>query len=359
VKKSIAPVAPFAALLMLACVERETMVGDSGESTDGADTEASADGGVDCEGEADADAGDGDGDGDGTDDDTTGGDTAEGGDCELGEYVPAPYNEEPDWSNLSGMVSHGVSHSGLALLGPSTQGVDARFFTTDHVDDSMLCIESIVEPTGVDSCWVWYTHGQGLGGDVPDNWFDDLPVQTATFDVGDGPIAFDVTPGNELNPTSYYAELPPPPGGVPFGGTATLIVTFDALPDVELDLDIPSDILPLGHALDTTTLTSEELASWTWSTPGGTAPVKLEITLSDTPLGNGWSEWVKIQCELGDDGEFEIPVEYFELARERLGPELHGNARLTREATGETMLAGKQLLWRSNVTAWLAFEVAD
>jgi hypothetical protein len=358
VKDYVVSLAPLAVLLMLACAERETMLGDSGESGTGA---GSMDGGVDCEG----DAGDGDGDGDAgdgtddeTDDGTTGDDTTGDGDCELGEYVASPINEEPDWSSLSGVVSHGVSHT-PAALGPSTQSVYAAFYTTDWVDDSRLCIESIVEPTGVDSCWVWYTQGQGLGGDRPDNWYEDLPVQSVTLDVGGGPIVLDVAPGNELNPSWYSAVLPSPPAGVPFGDVASLDATFDNLPAVALDLEVPSDVLPLGHALDTTTLSSEELASWTWATPGGAAPAKLEVMLADSPAGSGWSEWVAIQCEVTDDGEFAFPVEYLDLARERLGQELHASVRLTREATGTMPLAGKQLLWRSNITAWLNIEVVD
>jgi hypothetical protein len=355
VKNYVTSLAPLAALLMLAC-GRETMGDDSGESATESAGTGSADAGVDCEGaEADAEVDAGDGDGDGTDDDTTGGDTTGDGDCSLGEYVPDPLNEAPEWSNLSGLVSHGVSHSETGL---SIHQVDAAFFTTDWVDSAELCIESIVEPTGVDSCWVWYTQGSGLGGDVFDNWYEDLPVEMVTIDVGDGPIAFDVTPGNELNPSWYFADLPPPPG-VPFGGTATLAATFDGLPAVGFDLDVPNDILPLGHSLDTTTLNSQELASWTWATPGGDAPVELEMTLAATAPGSGWSEWVKIQCEVTDDGEFTFPIEYFDLARERLGPVLHTRSRLTREARGSTMLAGKPLLWQSSVSAWLTIEVDD
>lgn len=353
VKKSDASFAALAALLMLACDEPKAMVDDSGENSgESVDASSSGEAGVDGE-SGDGDAGDGTGD---TTGDTTGGDTEGGGDCSLGQYVPPPFSEMPDWTNLSGLVSHEVSH---AAMGLSTQHVGARFFTTDYVDTSQICIEIIVEPTGVDSCWVWYTQGEGLGGDVPDNWYDDLPIQTVTFDVGDGPIALDVTSANELNPSSYFAELPPPPAGVPFAGTATLVATFDGLPAVGLDLDVPSDILPLGHALDTATLSSEELASWTWSTPGGDAPVELEIKLGETSPGTGWSEWAVIQCEITDDGEFAFPAEYLDLVCERLGPELYASSRLTREARGSTMLAGKSLLWRSSITAWLTTEVVD
>jgi hypothetical protein len=327
VKNSLAPVA---VLLMFAC--------DSGKSGDEALS------GLD--GEHDdgwVDAGEGD----------TG--TPGDGDCSIGEFAPRPWNEEPDWSNVSGLVNHEVStDSNFA-----DQFVDARFYTTDYVDESLLCLESIVEPTGLDSCGVWYTLGQGMGSPNPDYWYDDLPVETVTFDVGDGPIALDVAAGTVHSPSWYSAELPPPPAGVPFGGVASLAATFDALPAVAFDLAVPSDILPLGHALDTATLTSAELASWTWSSPGGAAPIELEVSLGATPTGTGWSELVRIRCEVTDDGEFAFPVEYLELARERLGPDLHADVHLTRAATGTEMLAGKQLIWRSNVTGWLAIEVID
>jgi hypothetical protein len=350
VKKHVTSLAPLAALLMLACVERDTMSDDSVEGGDDFN-EASASAGLDCEG------GDDFGDGSEFSDDT--GDTGESpgdGDCSLGEYSPRPYSEMPDWSNLSGLVSHRVSHSDSVLGHGSSHQVGARFYTTDYVDDSLLCMETIVEPTGVDSCLVYYSRGQGLGTETPDNWYDDLPVETVTFDVGDGPISLDVAAPTVHSPTSYGAELSLP---VPFGEAATLVATFDGLPDIELDLEVPSDILPLGHALDTMTLSSEELASWSWPTPGGAAPVKLEVNLGATPAGTGWQEWVEIRCEVTDDGEFAFPVEYLELARERLGPDIYASSRIAREATGTTMLAGKQLLWRSIIEAWLPVEVVD
>jgi hypothetical protein len=338
---------------MLACIERETMIGDSTESGD-EDVDTSNSAGVDCEG-GDAEA-EGDGDGDGG---TGEGETGEAEDCSLGQYVPDPSSEAPD-SNLSGWVYHGVDHADSPILGTSSSHlVEARFYTSDYVDDSRLCIETIVEPTGIDSCRVWYTQGEGVGGDTPDNWYDDLPVETVTLDLGDGPIALDVTPGTVHSPSSYFAELPAPPAGVPFGGVATLAATFDGLPAIELDVAVPNDILPLGRALDTATLSSQELASWTWSSPGGAEPLELRISLAVTPLGGGWSEVVRIQCEVTDDGEFSFPVEYLDLARERLGPELHTVTRLRRVATDTTTLAGKQLLWHSSVTAWLDIEVVD
>jgi hypothetical protein len=346
VKNYVTSLAPIAALLMLACDEPKN-VGDSGGSEG-----ASAEGGVDCEGEGEGDWGES-GEGDTGEGDTGG--TPGDGDCSLGEYVPLPWSDEPDWTNVSGLVNHSVSSDSNL----SNQYVDARFYTTDYVDDSSICIESIVEPTGVDSCWVWYTLGEGLGNPTPDNWFEDLPVESVTFDLGAGPIALDVSPGTELNPSWYSAELPPPPAGVPFGGFASLIATFDGLPALAFDLEVPSDILPLGHALDTATLSSEELASWTWATPGGAEPVELEVSLGASPAGSGWSELVRIQCQVTDDGEFAFPVEYIDLARERLGPELYASMSLTREATGTRMLAGKQLIWRSNITAWLGIELID
>lgn len=339
-KNYVTSFAPIAALLVLACDEPKSMLdGDAGTSSAG----------VDCEGSDGSQTGDGD-----TTEGDTGG-TPGDGDCSLGEYVPLPYSEEPDWSNVSGLVNHSVSSDSDL----STQYVDARFYTTDYVDESLLCIESIVEPTGVDSCWVWYTLGEGLGNPSPDNWYEDLPVVAVTFDLGDGPIALDVLQGTELNPSWYSAELPSPPDGVPFGGAASLVATFDGLPAAAFDLDVPSDILPLGYALDTTTLSSEELVSWSWSSPGAAAPIKLEVSLGATPAGSGWSELVRIQCEVTDDGEFTFPLEYLDFARERIGPDLHASVSLTREATGSRMLAGKQLLWRSNITAWLGIEVVD
>jgi hypothetical protein len=281
VKKYVASLAPLVALLMLACDKQ-------GSSENG-----SAEAGVDGEGD--------DGWGEGNGDETS---SPGDGDCEEGEYVSLSYNESPDWSNLSGMVNHDISH-GTPL---STQLVDARFFTTDYVDASLSCIETLVEPIGVDSCWVWYTRGERKGVETPDYWYDDLPVVTATFDVGDGPIPLDVTGGTASGPSWYSAELPSPTPGVPFGQVVTLTATFDGLPDISLDLDVPSDILPLDHALDVTTLSSEELASWTWSTPGGDAPIELQVTFGATPAGTGWSEVVRIQCEVTDDGEFAFPV---------------------------------------------------
>jgi hypothetical protein len=333
-KNYVTSLAPLAVLFMLAC--------DSGKGG-----EASSSAGVD-----------GDGD-DGWLDGTSEGGTGESpgdGDCSLEEFVPRPYSKVPDWTNTSGLVNHEVSHGTEGL---SAQLVDARFFTTDYVEDSELCIESIVEPTGVDSCWVWYSRGQGSGSETPDYWYDDLPVETISFDVGEGPIALDVTGGNVNSPSWYSAELPQPPAGVPFGGTASLAATFDGLPAIAFDLDVPNDILPLGHPLDTTTLSSEELASWTWATPGGDEPVDLEITVGGTPPGSGWSEWAVIRCQVTDDGEFAFPVEYLDLVRERLGPELHARTRLTREATGTKALADKLLHWRSSINAELSIEVVD
>jgi hypothetical protein len=331
VKNYLASLAPVAVLLMFAC--------DSGKSGDEA-----FDGGVD--GEHDdgwADAGEGD----------TG--TPGDGDCTLGEFLPRPSSKEPDWSNVSGLVNHSIStDSNFA-----DQFVDARFYTTDYVDDSLLCLEDIVEATGIDSCRVWYSRGQGMGSPNPDNWYDDLPVETVTFDVGSGPIALEVSGGTAYSPSWYSAALPPPPAGAPFGGVASLAATFDGLPAVAFDLAVPSDILPLGHALDTAMLTSEELASWTWSSPGGAEPLELVVNLGPTPSGTGWSDHVEIRCEVTDDGEFAFPVEYLDLARERLGPDLYAGVQLTRQASGTGMLAGKQLIWRSNVTAWLAIEVID
>lgn len=348
VKNYNASLAALAGLLVLAC-DGPKQIADSGGDGDG-DAEGSAEAGVD--GEGDDGWQDGDGDGDGTGDDGSPGD----GDCPLGEYVPPPYDVPPEWSELSGTINHEVTHGPPGL---STQLVDARFFTSDYVDNSLLCIETIIEPIGVDSCWVWYTRGEGKGGDVPDNWYEDLLVETLTIDVGDGPIALEATAGTVLSPSWYFAELPPPPAGVPFGQDATLSATFDGLPNLALDLAVPSDILPIDHALDVAALSSEQIASWTWSTPGGAEPIELDISFGATPPGTGWSEVVRIQCDVTDDGEFAFPIDYLDLARERLGPDLYASARLTREATGSTALAGKQLLWRSSVNAWLSVEVAD
>jgi hypothetical protein len=343
VKKHVISLAPLAALLMLAC-DRGSMPNDHVEGGD--DLHVPEEAGVDCEGEGD----DGWQTGDGTGET---GETPGDGDCELGEYVAVPYDEAPDWSNLSGMVNHSVSTDSSF----ASQFVDARFYTTDYVDDSVICMESIVEPTGIDSCWVWYTRGEGLGNPSPDNWYEDLPVESVTFDVGDGPIPLDVTAATVLSPSWYSAELPF--DGVPFGDVASMVATFDGLPALAFDLAVPSDILPLGYALDTAMLDSEQLSSWTWSSPGGAAPMKLQVSLGATPAGTGWTELVRIQCEVTDDGEFAFPVDYIDLAHERLGPELYASVSLTRETTGTKMLAGKQLLWRSNVTAWLGLELVD
>ncbi len=360
--KYAALLAPLLTLLMLACDKQEGMGGDSagdgdgdGDSAGDGDGDGDGDGSGDGNGDGDGDAGDdeaGDGDSTGEGGDETGGD----GDCSLGEYVPDPFTELPDWSNLSGRVNHSVEYSELT---GSVHYVGARFYTTSWVDESQLCIESIVEPTGIDSCWVFYSQGHGLANDLFDNWYDDLPVDEVSFDLGNGPIVLDVTPANDLNPSSYSAELPAPPAGVPFGQAATLAASFDGLFPIEVDVEIPSDILPLGYALDTTTLSSEELASWTWSAPGGGEPMQLEVTVAASPSGSGWSEWVKIRCEVTDDGEFAFPLEYIDYARERLGSEIYAGATLSRQATGSTMLAGKQLLWRSLITARLAVEVVD
>lgn len=348
--KSGASLVSLLALLTLACTDKdapndEMATGDTGTG----DTEDSA--GLTGEDELGTE------DDAGTADDTVG-DTGGDGDCALGEYIPTPFIDIPDWSSSSGNVSHTVSHSWLEA--PSHR-VRAVFYTSDAVDDSTLCVEPLVEPTGIDSCRVWYTQGEGLGGDggLPEPNYVDLAVTTATFDVGDGPLALEVGAATEFTPSSYGLSLPAPPDGVPYGGVATLAATFADLPALELGLDVPTDIMPLGHAIDTTTLSSEQLASWTWTTPGGAAPIELKIELGATPVGSGWNSWVQIECEATDDGEFAFPVEYLDLARERLGPQIYASARITREIAGTEVLADKDLHWSSSVGAWLAIEVVD
>ena len=337
-------------LLILAC-DKQIDAGDGdGQGSDvgnSAEGDASADGGVDCEGE-----GEGNGDTEGE-----GGETGEAADCPIGEYVPLPFTELPDWSNVSGLVGHVVSsHSDPEL---AAHYIDARFYVSAWEDDSELCVENIVEPNGVDSCWVWYSEGWGKGGDAHGDWFEDIPASMVSFDLGDGPIALEFWDGGELNPMGYSAGLPAPPAGVPFGGTATFSATFDGPTEVEFEMDVPNDLLPLNHPLDTTELSSEELATWTWATPGSSTPLRLRISLGATPSGTGWTQWVDIQCEVTDDGAFAFPAEYIDLARDRLGPDVYASATLTRKSEGSQMLEGKQLLWRSWVGTAIDVEVID
>ncbi len=332
------------ALLTLGCVKDDLSADELGE---GESTETDDDAGSAADEGIDDEAGT---EGDPETDGTTGED-----DCPIGEYDTRPYAPKIDWSNASGSISHVVSH---AAVDPS-QWVDAVFYTTAYTDDSLLCMESIVEPAGVDSCWVWYTQGQGIGGDPLDNWFEDIAVDMASFDIGDGPVVLEATPATEFSPTWYYAALPPPPDGAPYGEISTLAATFEDLPDLDLDIEVPNELLPLGVALDVETLDSEGLASWTWSTPGGAEPIELVVTLGATPAGTGWSEWVEIRCEVSDDGAFAFPTEYLDLARERLGPEIFASARISRSTVGSVPLAGKDLHWQSSVEAWLSVAVID
>lgn len=345
------------AILLIGCTTKE----------DGSDVEV-AEEESDTETSGDSDGGDGDGDGstdelgddvddvDDESDDATSSDETSGSDCELGEYISNPVNPLIDWEQASGFVGHTVSRG----VSESGHWVSAVFVTGLVADESQLCVEWLVADADVDIdlCNVHYTQGFGLGGEF-DEEFEDLAVDTATFDIGEGPVALEVWPGNELNPDSYHGGFSPPPAGVPFGGIATLAVTFADLPAFDLDLDVPEDLMPVGPAHGSTTLTSAELASWTWSNSGSSEPIELLIDVGATPYGTGWSERVRIQCKVTDDGEFAFPSEYFDLARARLGAEIHAAATITRRTRGQVSLAGEDLYWQSNNDVTLGVEIVD
>ncbi|MFV8753469.1 hypothetical protein ACNOYE_23200 [Nannocystaceae bacterium ST9] len=324
---------------------------ESGSATESTDTESSADGGTDGDGSTADEAGDDLGESD----ETSPGDETSGGDCELGEYISDPLGLQIDWEQASGMVTHGVTRG----VFESSHRVDAVFVTGLANDDAMLCVEWLVADgdVDIDACNVYYTQGSGVGGD-PDGAFVSLAVDTATFDVGDGPVALETFPGTEFNPTRYGGSFSPPPD-VPFGGTATLAVSFDDLPALDLDLDVPEDMMPVGPAFGSTTLGSEELATWTWSNSGGSEPIELEIHVGATPYGSGWSEWVSIRCNVTDDGEFAFPSEYFDLARDRLGAEIYAAATIIRRSRGQVPLAGESLYWQSRNEVTLGVEIVD
>jgi hypothetical protein len=170
-------------------------------------------------------------------------------------------------------------------------------------------------------------------------------------------VALEALPGDEFNPTSYRGSFSPPPDGVPFGGIATLAVNFADLPDLDLDLDLPEQLILSTPVFDSMTLGSEELASWTWSSSDGSEPIRLEISISAT--GSNGPERVGIRCDVTDDGEFAFPSEYLDLARERLGSEITAIPQITRQNRGQVPLAGESLYWRSTHNLFWQVAVVD
>lgn len=326
----------------------ETETGTTGTTDTGGSAGSESDSGSDSTG--------GTGDDVGTEE--SGGDTAGGtdtggfGDCELGEYIES---EPPGPVDLdsSGLVSHRV----FQHAGEGSQGVSATFYIPNKVGFKLLCAEPFAEADGVDSCTVYYTEGSGIGDPPLGDWYMELPVDAASFDVGDGPVALEAFDAG-LSPTRWASALPEPPDGVPWAGVASLAVEFQELGAFDLDLDVPGELLPLNHDLGVTTLSSAELASWTWATPGGSEPVELTLTLAATPDG-GWSELAKIRCYVEDDGAFEIPSEYIDFARDRIGPEMYTAATVVRKTKGSAPLAGKELHWQSFVEVRLEAEIVD
>jgi hypothetical protein len=354
---------PVLAIALVACSKEdgsddELAEAESGDSETASDTDTEGD--SQTSGNTEDGTDDADGDGDSLDDeageeeqgDTSPGDTG-GEEC---VYTPFPLNPLVDWEQASGSVAHWVSRGAP----DSYHSVSAVFMTGANADDSQLCVEWLVadEDIDVDECNVYHTQGSGVGGESNGN-FQNLAVDAATFDLGGGPVALELWPGDDLNPDYYSASLPPAPNGVPFGGTATLAVDFGDLPALDLDLDVPEDLMPIAPAHGSTTLSSEQLASWTWSNSGGSEPLELEVMISNTPNGSGWSEWVLIGCDVGDDGEFAFPVEYFDLARERLGNEIWAAATIVRRNHGTVPLAGENLYWQSGNSVRLEVEIVD
>ncbi|MCA9699136.1 MAG: hypothetical protein KC431_16555 [Myxococcales bacterium] len=204
-----------------------------------------------------------------------------------------------------------------------------------------------------------YTQGMGLG-DVPFmTWFTDIATNAVDIDLGEGAIALEKLPAGEFIPTRFSAGLPSPPDGVPFGQAATLAIDFSALDDMALEILVPATLEPLNHDLAATSLGSAEISDWTWANPGGPGSLELVVTMSNTPVGGGWSEWVELRCEIADDGAFDFPVEYLDLAREHLGSELFASIELIRTNRGNTPLAGGQLAWRSDLVARAAVAIVD
>jgi hypothetical protein len=277
-------------------------------------------------------------------------DTGVPNDCELGEYIEWPPPGPVDLDS-SGLVLHRVGSP------DAFHDLSASFYIPNELDFGLLCVDPLAEADGVDSCTVFYTEGSGLGEPPLDGGFTELPADAATFDVGDGPVALEAYDAG-LAPTRWSAALPDPPDGVPWGGVASLAVDFQDLGAFDLDLDVPGALLPLNHDLGVTALTSAELASWTWTTPGGAEPVELDVTLAATPDG-GWSEWVTIRCYVEDDGAFEIPSEYIDFARDHIGPQMYTATTVTRMTRGSAPLADKQLHWQSSVGARLTAEIVD
>jgi hypothetical protein len=279
-------------------------------------------------------------------------DETEGGDC---EDFDISTNPTIDWAQASGLVTH-------AAYGGAGTGhlVHAIFITEADDEDSNLCVEWMVGDgnVGVDTCSVFYTTDSAVGGQWPANGFENIAVDLATFDFGEGPFELFSAAGDAWTPSSQSGSFSP--DIVPFGGIATLAVNFVDLPDLDLDLDVPQSLLPVGPDSAGMTLGSEALASWTWSNSGGSEqPIELGIDIGATPYGEGWPDFVHIRCNVTDDGEFAFPSEYFDLARERLGPEIHAGAWITRRNRGQVPLAGANLHWDSSHQVLVAVEVID
>jgi hypothetical protein len=324
---------------------------ETGTDTTGTDTTGDGDAGTDEIGDLDEDESADDGD---SSDDTS------GNECELGEYTPR-YDDWLETEDASGYVLHTVSRTPFG----SDHRVDAAFVSEwgGLGGAFQLCVEWLVADAevGVDECKVYYTLGYGINEDEAPLPLPtvNLEVDEVTFDIGAGPLPAEFDPGGEFYAAKYSGIFDPPPDGVPFGEVVTAFATFSDLPDLDLDVPVPQDLMPIAPAFGSTTVTSEALASWTWSNSGGSDPVELEITIGAAPLEEGWMEVVRIQCEAADDGAFAFPSEYFDLARERLGPELNAHASIVRKTRGQVPFAGENLNWRSFNSVRLHVAIVD
>jgi hypothetical protein len=287
-------------------------------------------------------------------DDESTDDTTSGGDCELGEYVANP--QDPWMDDASGSVVYAIQQGASS----PTHWLQAAFLSEEAFGDYSPCAEWLVgdADAGIDECNVYYSEGGLVDHDFRAE-FVDIPVEGVTFDLGEGPTPVDFTPGDSLVPTWYRSSWATPPEEYPFGAVATMAIDFSELPDLEFDMPMSQDLLPIGPAFGSTMLSSDAMASWTWSNPGGSDPVELEINLGTSPSQSDWGELVRIHCELTDDGEFSFPAAWFDLARERLGPQIYAAVVLERTARGQEPLAGKTLYWESRNEVYLDVEIVD
>lgn len=273
--------------------------------------ESDADVDADLDADADADSGDADPD---------------SGTWDLLEEDPGPYLEGIDGC---------FSVMGMNVVDGSTDtvsySIDAQFF--EVLSASTTWEEgTIIDPLeGLDDCGIWATTGNGYATVGQVDWFT---VDSAIATVDGASVPLEYRNGGDVE---NYNGHPLRDGLLPaYGSSFALVAVGGAYGDLDArgvatlpeELVLSSPSLASGETIAATTLAT---LAWT-----GTSAEVLTVLGYLSGEGTGGQGWI-LECEVVDDGAFDVPVEVIELLAPGMSLRLalyRGHATIVEAADG-------------------------